>query len=302
LILAGGEGRRLRSLTRLITGDERPKQFCKILGQDTLLVQTRRRAAVLIEPARTLVVLTRAHARFYGPLMGTLPPDQAIIQPMGRGTAPAILYGLLRIAAEDPRGTVVILPSDHYVADDRAFMQHVATACGAVDERPDLMVVLGIAPRGPETEYGWIEPGDPLPLSDLRRVRRFWEKPAPAVASLLYESGCLWNSFVMVAQVPTLLTLIRLRLPGLIAAFEGARGFMGTEKEAQAIERVYSHLAPSGFSEDILAGAPANLAVLPLFGVPWSDWGQPERVLRTLAELGLEPAWTTGRTAMAGDS
>jgi hypothetical protein len=77
---------------------------------------------------------------------------------------------------------------------------------------------------------------------------------------------------------------------------------MGTEKEAQAIERVYSHLAPSGFSEDILAGAPANLAVLPLFGVPWSDWGQPERVLRTLAELGLEPAWTTGRTAMAGDS
>jgi mannose-1-phosphate guanylyltransferase len=108
LILAGGEGSRLRPLTRLIAGDERPKQFCKILGPDTLLGQTRRRAALLIEPNRTFVVLTRAHARFYAPLLGSLPSNRAIIQPAARGTAPAIVYGLLRIATEDPLGTIVI--------------------------------------------------------------------------------------------------------------------------------------------------------------------------------------------------
>jgi mannose-1-phosphate guanylyltransferase len=297
LILAGGEGLRLRPLTRLITGDERPKQFCKILGQDTLLGQTRRRAELLIEPARTFVVLTRAHARFYGPLLEKLPPDRAIIQPQSRGTAPAILYGALRIAAEDPLGMVVILPSDHYLADDVAFMRHVATACRAVDERPEIVVLLGIAPRSPEPEYGWIEPGPPVPLHGLRRVRRFWEKPAPALARRLYEFGCLWNSFVMVARVPTLVTLFRQRLPGLLAAFEETGG---SGPEDVAIERVYGQLAPINFSEDVLSAVPANLAVLPVHGLPWSDWGQPERVLKTLAELGVEPAWAAKRAAVAG--
>lgn len=104
------------------------------------------------------------------------------------------------------------------------------------------------------------------------------------------------------AQVPTLLTLIRLRLPRLVAVFEGAQRFMGTEHERVAIDRVYSRLAPSGLSEDGLAAAPAHLAVLPVPGVLWSDWGRPERVLATLAELGIEPAWAVGREQAAGGS
>lgn len=299
VILAGGEGIRLRSLTKLVAGDDRPKQFCRILGNDTLLEQTRRRAALLVDRARTLLLLTRSHARFYASLLKTLPSQRAVIQPANRGTAPAILYGLLRIATEDPLGTVVILPSDHYVADDRAFMRHVAAACGAVDERPELVVLLGIVPRGPEAEYGWIEPGHGLPLRGLRRVRRFWEKPAPPVAQALYGLGCLWNSFVMVARAPTLLALIRQSLPRLVDAFEGAQSAVGTAGEELAMERVYGRLATTGFSEDVLATAPANLAVLPV-SVSWSDWGRPERVLETLAELGVEPAWAGGSLAAGG--
>src|SRR5258708_33792003 len=65
VILAGGEGERLRPLTRLIAGDERPKQFCSFLGGETLLEQTRRRVAFAGPPSQTLIVVNEAHEPFY---------------------------------------------------------------------------------------------------------------------------------------------------------------------------------------------------------------------------------------------
>ena len=148
LILAGGEGLRLRSLTRVIAGDGRPKQFCSVLGPESLLEQTWRRAALEIPPARTAVVVTEAHERYYAPLVAGRPRHCVVVQPENRGTAAAILYGALRIAAMAPLGAVAVLPSDHYVSDDSVFMDHVAAAFAAVEARPDLMVLLGITPEG----------------------------------------------------------------------------------------------------------------------------------------------------------
>src|SRR2546428_10396283 len=75
MILAGGNGTRLSSLTRKLAGDDRPKQFCRLIGDDTLLGQTRPRAQLLIAPARLLTVVTRHHERFYVPaLAGPAPP------------------------------------------------------------------------------------------------------------------------------------------------------------------------------------------------------------------------------------
>ena len=91
LILAGGHGLRLRPLTRLIAGDERPKQFCSLLGSQSLLERTCRRAALAIPPARTMVVLTRSHERYYIPFIANRPPHSVVIQPENRGTAAAIL-------------------------------------------------------------------------------------------------------------------------------------------------------------------------------------------------------------------
>src|SRR5262245_14362397 len=106
LILAGGDGTRLRPLTRQIVGDDRPKQFCRLLGSDTLLEQTQRRAARLLSPARTVVVVVQSHERFYAPLLADLPSHRLVIQPDNRGTAPAILYGLLRLSAIVADGSV----------------------------------------------------------------------------------------------------------------------------------------------------------------------------------------------------
>src|SRR5262249_38399061 len=148
-----------------------------------------------------------------------------------RGTAPAILYALLRMAEDGPNGAVAIFPSDHYVSDDARFMAHVDAAFELVGRRPDLVTLLGLAPDRPETEYGWIEPAQPLvgPAGwSSYGVQRFWEKPEPRVARRLLDSGCLWNSFVMVGQVNTLLGLIDRTLTGLVREFLPIRRFLGT--------------------------------------------------------------------------
>jgi len=291
LILAGGEGVRLRSLTRAIAGRDCPKQFCAVLGVETLLERTRRRAALAIAPSRTLIALTRRHAPFFEPLLGGTPSGCALIQPEERGTAPAILYGLQRIALVAPTAAVAILPSDHYVGDDAVFMRHVAEAFDAVQVRPELVVLLGITPDRAETEYGWIESGEPVSGTHLLRVRRFWEKPEPGLATALFERGCLWNSFVIVAALPALLALIRHAAPALDAAFATVLPALGTPTETVAVEDLYRVLPASSFTADVLAARPADLAVLPVRGVQWSDWGHPTRVLTTLAGLGVTPEW-----------
>lgn len=295
LILAGGDGTRLRPLTRRIAGDERPKQFCPILGSETLLDRTRRRTALLIPPHRTLLSLTQSHERFYSPLLADVAPGSLVIQPANRGTAPAILYGLLRLALQAPGDPVAILPSDHFFSDDGAFMAHVGAAFEAVRTRPDLVILLSITPDSPEVGYGWIEPAEPILRQGpgaLHRVRGFWEKPVPALAQTLLARGCLWNTLVMVARVPTLLALMRSALPDLYDTFVRVRPALDTPGEGEAIRALYAELPSVNFSQQVLAACPANLAVLPVKGVWWSDWGEPHRVLATLARIGFHPQWS----------
>jgi mannose-1-phosphate guanylyltransferase len=296
LVLAGGEGVRLRPLTRAISGDERPKQFCAVLDGQTLLEQTRRRLALEVSPARTLLVLTQRHQRFYRPLLRGVPRGCAVVQPRDRGTAAAILYGLQRIATVAPTAAVAISPSDHWVSDDAGFMGQVAAAFTALRARPDLVVLLGVQPASAEPEYGWIEGGEPIPGTPLVRVVRFVEKPSAPAARALLEQGCLWNSFVMVGRVPAFLAMIRHAAPRLDVAFAAVRGALAGPREGDAVRALYERLSPLGFSDGVLSGRPANLAVLPVRGVQWSDWGAPARVMATLAGLGVTPAWARAST------
>ena len=124
VILAGGDGKRLLPLTRTITGDDRPKQFCALTGGETLLKQTQRRVGRMILGRQTLLVMTRTHERYYAGQVTGVPQLCLLIQPNNHGTAAAITYSLTRLRQMDPNGLVAFFPSDHHVENDEAFITH----------------------------------------------------------------------------------------------------------------------------------------------------------------------------------
>jgi mannose-1-phosphate guanylyltransferase len=295
VILAGGEGVRLSSFTRQVFGYHIPKQFFPLFEGKTLLEQTMERVELLIPRSRMITVLNRAHEWFYSPLVDGTASGNLLVQPANRGTAPAILCALLRLIESRQRGTVAIFPSDHYVSDDSIFMRHVSAAIRSVDRSPELTVLLGITPDGPEPEYGWIEPAPPVAAGEsavgqICQIRRFWEKPSPDIARDLYNRGYLWNSFVLVASASNLLSLISKALPELYRTFTEIQSFLGTAIEEDTLEETYGSFPPIDFSSHVLARFPQELAVLPVTEVSWSDLGTPERLLAATrsAPLGFQ--------------
>ena len=291
VILAGGDGTRLQSMTRAITGDNRPKQFVPVIGGSTLLNQTRRRVALSIESSRTMIVVTEKHRRFYESLADDISPDLLLEQPVNKGTAPAILYALLRIATRSPKAVVALFPSDHFFADDEEFMSHIDVAIDAVEIQPSTVLLLGITPTTPEAEYGWIEPQPSILASaqkSITRVRKFWEKPSLNLATSLMDRGCLWNSFVMVGCVDALLKMIRAAMPEMYSAFAAITPAFETPNEHKALATLYSHIEDSNFSHQVLAVRPGDLMVMRVGDVGWSDLGEPNRVLSALARMGVQ--------------
>lgn len=291
VILAGGDGTRLQSMTRAITGDNRPKQFVPVIGAATLLDQTRRRVGRSVMPGQTFVVVTEKHRRFYQSLVQQISPNLLLQQPENKGTAPAILYALLRVATRSPKAIVALFPSDHFFADDEEFMSHVDTAFDAVQIQPETITLLGITPTKPEQEYGWIEPERSVLGSAVRsitRVKKFWEKPSGRLATSLMERGCLWNSFVIVGRVDALLRMTRAALPEAVAAFNVIAPTFGTSAERTAVRQLYAQLSEINFSHQVLAARPEDLSVMRVGDVGWSDLGEPNRVLATLARIGVQ--------------
>jgi mannose-1-phosphate guanylyltransferase len=285
VILAGGDGKRLLPLTRRLTGDDRPKQFCALSGGETLLKQTRRRVGQTIPRPQTLLVMTRTHERYYADQVTGVPSSCLLIQPHNHGTTLAIVYSLTRLRQMDPHGLVAFFPSDHHFANDEAFITHIDFAFAQAKLHPERVILLGIEPEAPEEAYGWIEPGSPLasgPGIFMYEVSRFWEKPSRRIASHLMRRGCLWNSFVMVGALGAFIKMIRHTLPNLLECFESTWATMTPGMEDEELRALYLKVPATNFSDEVLAARPTDLAVIRARGLGWSDLGEPERVLSML--------------------
>jgi mannose-1-phosphate guanylyltransferase len=296
VILAGGNGSRLKGLVRNMTGQDVPKQFCSLLGEETLLDRTRRRAALGVAPKNTLFVVNQAHEPYYGSILRGVPKVNLVVQPDNRGTAPAMLLALTRLAAMVPDASVAIFPSDQFVSDEREFMRHVETAFDAVNARPELTVLLGMEPSHPDASYGWIEPTQRINFDtySLYRVGALCEKPLLDDAVRLLKRGWLWNSKVVIGRASTILAMIMVAAPELYAAFAPLRAKFPELASPRGVANVYKSLAVTSFTEHVLAANPVNLAALPVTGIRWINLAQPQRIKQTWNQLGLKPLWSIG--------
>lgn len=283
IVLAAGEGTRLRELTLDADGTPIPKQFCSLAGGPTLLEQTLERAAAISAPERTLVIVAAAHRRLWESLPGLarLPRENVIVQPANRGTAAGVLLPLLEVLERDAQARVAFLPSDHYVADEPAFEHAIERALACLEHSAGEPVLVGIAPDGPEQEYGWIETG-PGVRPGLAPVAAFAEKPAASEARRLFRSGALWSSFVFSAGAEMLVRRIERSLPELVRELRACRSSFAR------LERAYAALPPADFSRHVLEADPRGLLVVAAPPCGWTDLGTPSRVASCLRSLERE--------------
>ncbi len=287
VLLAGGDGTRLQSLTTWIEGDERPKQFSRVFGNESLFRQSRRRISSLFDENRTIAVVTKKHESFFGPELSDLPKTSLIVQTDNRGTGIAIGATILMLLELDPNAVVAFFPCDHHYHDETAFLDAVEMGIRAAHENADKIVLLGAEPTHAETDYGWIEPTrivtDDLDLDPVP-VRRFWEKPALAIAQELLGRGCLWNTFVTVGRASTFLDM-------LWAAAPKAMIKLSAELLQSDSTPSYRSVPVIDFSHDVLVPQMERLLVIRDATSGWTDLGSPSRVLDTLTREHIAPSW-----------
>ena len=290
VVLAGGDGARLQELTRLISGEPRPKQFCTFFGGKSLLAHARERISPIFDEDQTLFALARLHEPYYCTELLEVSDLCKIVQPANRGTALAMAVCLRVVVREDENAVVAFFPSDHHYLDTPAFQKSVEIGLQAAEEYPDCLLVLGAKPTYPEVEYGWIQPGRTLVdarTNLLQHVSRFWEKPTLRQAESLVARGCLWNTFVTIGLASTYLELLRTTVPQLAPILDA-------DSLDGQLDKIYSSIALCDFSRSVLSRVPRRLLVLQDTTSGWTDLGSPRRVIdlltRDIVHQGAE--WT----------
>jgi mannose-1-phosphate guanylyltransferase len=283
VVLAGGDGRRLEGARVHGRSLDRPKQFCRLSGRETLLECTLRRAARLTPPERVVVMVRDDHLHWWRHEQRRHPDVRFLTESANRGTAVAILDALANVLLDDPDPMLVVLPSDHSVDDEGVLAESIELACRWAASHRDEWLVLGMTPDSVETEYGWILP-DPDGADPVQDVSLFVEKPPPEIAAEMFEAGALWNTFIVVGSGDVLLGLFERGAPQLLGRYLECFGAQATED--RAANTLFPSLPHTDFSRDIMEAATARLRVLPVPECGWIDLGTPHRVDRWLERRG----------------
>lgn len=279
VVLAAGNGRRLAPVTQ-----GTPKQFWCFGGRRSLLDETFARIAPLAPRARTTVVVDRTHRHYAQTAVRAWPADWLLYQPADRGTAAGVLLALSPVLESDEDAIVLLTPSDHGVADAAVFRAGVRDAVAAVQAGCVDVVLFGVEPSAPVTDYGWIAPGQKYEWAGdraLRPVMDFVEKPALDVARGLFATPALWNTMVVVARATALLGLYRTHVRHWADAFATYQR-LPDHRRLSFLDEQYARLPGADFSRDVLTHA-QGLAVYSWDqAIGWSDLGTPDRLYQWL--------------------
>lgn len=258
VVLAGGVGSRFWPLST----PERPKQLLPLVSDTPLLVDTVRRLAPLVPPARTLILTNVGLARAIGELLPDVPAENIIGEPRAAGTGPALAWAAAEIERREPGATMLCLHADWAIGDPAGFRATLADAA-SLAEREHALVTVGVVPTRPDPGFGYIQPGDAL--DGARRVARFVEKPDRAAAQRMASEGCLWNSGIFAWRAADFLDEIRACTPEIAPALPLAAN--GTS----AIEAFFAAVRPIAVDYGVLERSARVLVIAGDFG--WDDVG-----------------------------
>ncbi len=290
IVLAGGEGKRLQEFIRRRYGTERPKQYSAIIGKRSMLRHTLDRIEKIIPPKQLQIVVARKHRKYLPEILKEREQKAVLFTPENRESAASIYLALSHIYVRDPEAAVVIFPSDHFIGEEKRFLQYVELAVSFSEAHPNYVVLLGIKPLEAVQEYGWIEPSKNFlnyKRNRFHRVISFDEKPEVEGAQQYFNRGWLWNSLVLATKCETLVKMYRQHLESIYNAFKKANTIYGTDREESFIADAFSNIPSKSFSKSLLEEIPNSLFVLRTEGILWSDWGTKEQVIKDLDSLGL---------------
>ena len=219
VILSGGSGTRLWPLSRAAL----PKQLLALHGTRTMIQDTVLRSNVP-GSAPPILLCSDSHRFLVAEQMQAIgvSPEAIVLEPMGRNTAPAAAVAALLVGERDPKGIILLLPSDHVVMKQDEFRAAVERAVSAA--RRGFIATFGINPSGPEAGYGYVQRGAPLDDVDgVYQVKRFAEKPDPTTAERYVAAGdYVWNSGMFVFRADVMLAEMARHESGLVEACRAA--------------------------------------------------------------------------------
>jgi mannose-1-phosphate guanylyltransferase len=286
LILAGGSGTRFWPASRR----DRPKHLLPLLAGDrTLLRATIERLEPLTDTERILVVTSADQAQqVQMDVEGVLPPENLVVEPVARNTAPAIALAMVHLGLRGvgPHDPVVVLPSDHWIEDLDGFIAGLRRAVEAARQHKAI-VTLGVTPTGPATAYGYLGLGSALETDGdaalpVRHVLQFREKPSPATAQEYFDSGnYLWNAGMFVFRLGYLWYVLGDLREDLDVAMQVFSACIQQDDQAALLDE-YAKLEPISIDHAVMEEAPSVLTV-PV-DVGWGDLGSWDSVGPLLEE------------------
>ncbi len=266
IIMAGGAGTRFWPFSR----SNYPKQFHDVLGTGrTLLQQTADRFAKVCPSENIYVVTSTEYRDVVQAQLPQLTPQQILLEPVRRNTAPCIAYACYKIGLRNPEANLVVAPADHIILKEEEFVRTIETALAAT-HKEDILVTLGIKPSRPDTGYGYIQY---IPSKkSIKKVKTFTEKPYLELAQKFLESGdYVWNAGIFVWSVKSILKNFGQHMPDVAELFDDGKNQFYREGEEAFIKKVYSLCKNISIDYGIMEKADEVYVVLSDFG--WSDLG-----------------------------
>jgi mannose-1-phosphate guanylyltransferase len=270
VVMAGGTGERFWPLSRR----QRPKQLLRLAGKMTLLEESVNRIETFVGAGNVYVVTGADQAPLVRKTMAGYPPENIIVEPMGRDTAPclALMLAHLSHSGEDP--TMIVLTADHSIGPVDRFHADCRAAFEAA-ETDDVLVTFGIQPTRPDTGFGYIELGERVADYDgsqVYRVVRFREKPNTETAHAFLQAGnFLWNSGMFVWRASVLTRAFEEHAPQIAQGRAELAQALGQASERDRVRAIFETIPKLSIDYAVMERADNVRCVRATF--KWDDVG-----------------------------